>query len=93
MLGEAPTAADVHVWVTLVQLDTVHRWHLDATAMDRAAGYASLWAYARRMAARPEFARRLDIDMVIRRHRAHCRGSEAAGAAIRLVDRPTVTTP
>ncbi|WP_411112065.1 glutathione S-transferase C-terminal domain-containing protein [Streptomyces sp. c-19] len=93
VLGETPTAADVHVWVTLVQLDTVHRWHLDATAMDRVAGYGSLWAYARRMAARPEFARRLDIDAVLRRHRAHCRGREAAGAAIRLVDWPTATTP
>ncbi|MFD3532421.1 glutathione S-transferase C-terminal domain-containing protein [Streptomyces sp. NPDC058664] len=88
VLGDAPTAADVRVWVTLVRLDTVHRRHLDATAMDRIAGHPALWAYARRLAARAEFARRLDIDAVTRRHRAHCRGREAAGAAIRLVDRP-----
>ncbi|WP_329275621.1 glutathione S-transferase C-terminal domain-containing protein [Streptomyces sp. NBC_00691] len=86
VLGDAPTAADVQVWVTLVQLDTVHRWHLDAAAMDRVADYPALWAYARRLAARPEFARRLDIDGILRRHRTHCRGREAAGAGIRLVD-------
>ncbi|WP_338498312.1 glutathione S-transferase C-terminal domain-containing protein [Streptomyces sp. SJL17-4] len=86
VLGDAPTAADVHVWVTLVQLDTVHRWHLDAAAMDRVAGYPALWAYARRLAARPEFAHRLDIEGILRRHRTHCRGREAAGAGIRLVD-------
>ncbi|MFD3726778.1 glutathione S-transferase C-terminal domain-containing protein [Streptomyces sp. NPDC058671] len=91
VLGEAPTAADVRVWVTLVQLDTVHRWHLDATAMDRVAAHPALWSYARRLAARPEFARRLDIDAVVRRHRAHCRGREAAGAAIRIVDWPTTS--
>ncbi|MER6098027.1 glutathione S-transferase C-terminal domain-containing protein [Streptomyces sp. NPDC001728] len=90
VLGDAPTAADVHVWATLVQLDTVHRWHLDAAAMDRVAAHPALWAYARRLAARPEFGRCLDIDAVMRRHRAHCRGREAAGAAIRLVDWPAL---
>ncbi|MDV9192768.1 glutathione S-transferase C-terminal domain-containing protein [Streptomyces sp. SR27] len=90
VLGDAPTAADVHVWTTLVQLDTVHRWHLDAAAMDRVAAHPALWAYARRLAARPEFSRCLDIDAVMRRHRAHCRGREAAGAAIRLVDWPAI---
>ncbi|MGW0121201.1 glutathione S-transferase C-terminal domain-containing protein [Streptomyces sp. NPDC003327] len=86
VLGAAPTAADVHVWVTLVRLDTVHRWHLDAAALDRVADHPALWAYAQRLAARPEFARHLDIDALLRRHRAHCRGREAAGAAIRIVD-------
>ncbi|ALO06532.1 Glutathione S-transferase domain protein [Streptomyces venezuelae] len=86
VLGDRPTAADVQVWVTLVQLDTVHRWHLDAAAMDRVAGHPALWAYAQRLAARPEFARHLDIDAVLRRHSAHCRGHEAAGAGIRIVD-------
>ncbi|RSS44587.1 glutathione S-transferase C-terminal domain-containing protein [Streptomyces sp. WAC08241] len=86
VLGDGPTLADVHVWITLVQLDTVHRWHLDATAMDRVAAHPALWAYAQRLAARPEFARHLDIDAVLRRHRAHCRGREAAGAGIRIVD-------
>ncbi|MEU7018532.1 glutathione S-transferase C-terminal domain-containing protein [Streptomyces sp. NPDC046385] len=86
VLGDAPTAADVTVWVTLVQLDTVHRWHLDAAAMDRVAGHPALWAYAQRLAALPAFGRHLDIDGVLAHHRAHCRGREAAGAAMRIVD-------
>ncbi|GAA2770862.1 glutathione S-transferase C-terminal domain-containing protein [Streptomyces showdoensis] len=86
VLGDAPTAADVTVWVTLVQLDTVHRWHLDAAAMDRVAGHPALWAYAQRLAALPAFGRHLDIDAVLAHHRAHCRGREAAGAAMRIVD-------
>ena len=86
VLGDAPTAADVTVWVTLVQLDTVHRWHLDAAAMERVAGYAALWAYAGRLAAHPAFGRHLDVDALLARHRAHCRGREAAGAAMRIVD-------
>ncbi|MFJ9823244.1 glutathione S-transferase C-terminal domain-containing protein [Streptomyces sp. NPDC101160] len=86
VLGDTPTAADVTVWVTLVQLDTVHRWHLDAAAMERVAGHAALWAYAGRLAARPEFGRHLDVEGLLARHRAHCRGQEAAGAAMRIVD-------
>ncbi|CAM5465813.1 hypothetical protein SNARM312S_06953 [Streptomyces narbonensis] len=54
--------------------------------MDRVAAHPALWAYAQRLAARPEFARHLDIDAVLSRHRAHCRGHEAAGAGIRIVD-------
>ncbi|MEU2544355.1 glutathione S-transferase C-terminal domain-containing protein [Streptomyces roseolus] len=86
VLGDAPTLADVHVWCALVRLDTVHRWHLDAGAVRRIAGHRALWAYARRLAARPEFARHLDVAAVLRRHRAHCAGREAAGAAIGIVD-------
>ncbi|MFE5297182.1 glutathione S-transferase C-terminal domain-containing protein [Streptomyces sp. NPDC056632] len=86
VLGDALTAADVTVWGTLVQLDTVHRWHLDAAAMDRVAAHPALWAYAARLAARPAFGRHLDIDALLDRHRAHCRGREAAGAAMRIVD-------
>ncbi|MER7515686.1 glutathione S-transferase C-terminal domain-containing protein [Streptomyces sp. NPDC126499] len=86
VLGDAPTAADVTVWVTLVQLDTVHRWHLDAAAMERVAGYTALWSYAGRLAAHSAFGRHLDVDALLDRHRAHCRGREAAGAAMRIVD-------
>ncbi|MFI8419914.1 glutathione S-transferase C-terminal domain-containing protein [Streptomyces sp. NPDC085479] len=86
LLGSAPTLADVHVWGALVRLDTVHRWHLDAAALHRVAGHRALWAYAQRLAAHPAFARHLDVDAVLRRHRAHCTGREAAGAAIRIVD-------
>ncbi|MFG2872501.1 glutathione S-transferase C-terminal domain-containing protein [Streptomyces sp. NPDC048338] len=89
VLGSAPTAADVQVWVTLVQLDTVHRWHLDAAAMDRVADHPALWSYAQRLAGHDEFGRHLDIDALAVGHRAHCRGREAAGGAIRIVDWPS----
>ncbi|HZG04678.1 MAG TPA: glutathione S-transferase C-terminal domain-containing protein [Streptomyces sp.] len=86
VLGDEPTAADVRLWVTLVQLDTVHRWHLDAAAVHHVADRPHLWAYARRLAARPAFGRHLDLDGIARRHHAHCRGLEAAGAAVQIVD-------
>ncbi|MET7296151.1 glutathione S-transferase C-terminal domain-containing protein [Streptomyces griseoloalbus] len=80
------TLADVQLWVTLVQLDTVHRHHLDAAAVDRITDRPRLWAYARRLAAHPAFGSHLDLDGIARRHHAHCRGTEAAGAAVRIVD-------
>ncbi|MFD9123872.1 glutathione S-transferase C-terminal domain-containing protein [Kitasatospora sp. NPDC059571] len=86
LLGDGPTAADVRLWVTLVQLDTVHRWHLDAAAVDRIADHPRLWAYARRLAGHPCFGRHLDLDGIARRHHARCRGEEAAGAAMQIVD-------
>ncbi|MEU5150022.1 glutathione S-transferase C-terminal domain-containing protein [Streptomyces yangpuensis] len=88
LLGERLTAADVQVWVTLVQLDTVHRWHLDAEAVYRITDHPRLWSCARRLAAHPAFAAHLDLDGIALRHHAHCRGSEAAGAAVRIVDWP-----
>ncbi|MFI8106094.1 glutathione S-transferase C-terminal domain-containing protein [Streptomyces sp. NPDC086023] len=88
VLGDELTAADVRLWVTLVQLDTVHRWHLDAAAVYRITDHPRLWSYARRLAAHPAFAPHLDLDGIARRHHAHCRGKEAAGAAIRIVDWP-----
>ncbi|WP_431683239.1 glutathione S-transferase C-terminal domain-containing protein [Kitasatospora sp. KL5] len=86
LLGEGVTLADVRVWASLVELDTVHRWHLNAAAVDRIADHPRVWAYARRLAAHPAFGRHLDLDGVARRHRAHCRGEEAAGAAMPIVD-------
>ncbi|MGW7436987.1 glutathione S-transferase C-terminal domain-containing protein [Streptomyces sp. NPDC054849] len=86
LLGAELTAADVQLWVTLVQLDTVHRWHLDAAAVYRITDHPHLWAYARRLAAAPAFASHLDLDGIAHRHHAHCRGTEAAGAAVRIVD-------
>ncbi len=80
------TSADVELWVALVQLDTVHRWHLDAAAVHRIAGHRRLWSYARRLAARPAFGAHLDLDGIARRHHARCRGQEAAGAAVQIVD-------
>ncbi|MFD7631706.1 glutathione S-transferase C-terminal domain-containing protein [Streptomyces sp. NPDC059851] len=88
VLGGELTAADVQVWVTLVQLDTVHRWHLDAAAVYRITDHPHLWSYARRLASHPAFASHLDLDGIARRHHARCRGMEAAGAAVRIVDWP-----
>jgi putative glutathione S-transferase len=86
LLRDEITAADVELWVTLVQLDTVHRHHLDAAAMQRVAAHATLWAYARRLAAHPSFGAHLDLDAIARRHHARCRGLEAAGAAVQILD-------
>ncbi|KIF02479.1 glutathione S-transferase, partial [Streptomyces sp. RSD-27] len=92
VLGGELTAADVQVWVTLVQLDTVHRWHLDAAAVYRLTDHPHLWSYARRLASHPAFARHLDLDAITLRHHARCRGEEAAGAAVRIVDWPAPAT-
>ncbi|MFD8804536.1 glutathione S-transferase C-terminal domain-containing protein [Streptomyces sp. NPDC059597] len=80
------TAADVHLWVCLVQLDTVHRCHLDASAVHRIADHPALWSYARRLAAHPAFGTHLDLDGIARRHHGHCQGLEAAGAAVQILD-------
>ncbi|WP_129843195.1 glutathione S-transferase C-terminal domain-containing protein [Streptomyces sp. RFCAC02] len=86
LLGDTPTAADIHLWVTLVHLDLVHRWHLDAAAVHRLADRAGLWAYARRLLAEPAFGGLLRPDDITRRHHHRCRGREAAGAAVQIVD-------
>lgn len=88
ILGDEMTAADVQLWVTLVQLDTVHRLHLDAAAVHRVADHPHLWAYARRLASHPAFGTHLDLDGIARRHHAHCQGLEAAGAAVQILDWP-----
>ncbi|MFF5369799.1 glutathione S-transferase C-terminal domain-containing protein [Streptomyces sp. NPDC013187] len=86
VLGDEVTAADVRLWVALVQLDTVHRLHLDAAAVHRIADHPHLWRYARRLAAHPAFGRHLDLDGIAHRHHARCRGLEAAGAAVQILD-------
>ncbi|MGP8303961.1 glutathione S-transferase C-terminal domain-containing protein [Streptomyces inhibens] len=86
LLGGELTAADVQLWVTLVQLDTVHRWHLDAAAVHRVADHPRLWSYARRLAAHPAFGSHLDLDGIALRHHARCQGQEAAGAAVQIVE-------
>ncbi|MER6977954.1 glutathione S-transferase C-terminal domain-containing protein, partial [Streptomyces carpinensis] len=84
--GDQITAADVELWVSLVHLDTVHRVHLDASAVQRIADHPALWAYARRLAAHPAFGAHLDLDGIARRHHARCQGLEAAGAAVQILD-------
>ncbi|MGW5330330.1 glutathione S-transferase C-terminal domain-containing protein [Streptomyces sp. NPDC004014] len=92
LIGDEVTAADVELWVALVQLDTVHRNHLDASAVQRIADHPTLWAYARRLAAHPAFGGHLDLDGIERRHHARCQGLEAAGAAVRILDWAAHTT-
>ncbi|GHF57135.1 glutathione S-transferase C-terminal domain-containing protein [Streptomyces thermodiastaticus] len=86
LTGDRLTAADVTAWATLVQLDTVHRHHLDAAAVHRIADHPALWAHARRLTAHPAFGAHLDLVGIARRHRAACRGLEAAGAAVQILD-------
>lgn len=86
MIRHQITAADVELWVTLVQLDTVHRHHLDAAAVQRIADHPALWDYARRLTADPAFGAHLDLDAISRRHHARCQGLEAAGAAVQILD-------
>ncbi|MFE9437997.1 glutathione S-transferase C-terminal domain-containing protein [Streptomyces sp. NPDC006602] len=86
LIRDEITAADVELWVALVQLDTVHRNHLDASAVQRIADHPTLWAYARRLAAHPAFGGQLDLGGIARRHHARCQGLEAAGAAVQILD-------
>ncbi|MFQ6146361.1 glutathione S-transferase C-terminal domain-containing protein [Streptomyces seoulensis] len=86
VMGDQLTAADVVSWVALVQLDTVHRHHLDAHAVHRVADHPALWAHARRLTAHPAFGAHLDLDGIARRHHAGCRGLEAAGSAVQILD-------
>ncbi|MFF8593806.1 glutathione S-transferase C-terminal domain-containing protein [Streptomyces sp. NPDC015220] len=86
LVGDRLTAADVVLWTALVQLDIVHRHHLDARAVQRVADHPALWAHARRLTAHPAFGTRLDLDGIARRHHARCRGLEAAGSAVQILD-------
>ncbi|MFD4789704.1 glutathione S-transferase C-terminal domain-containing protein [Streptomyces sp. NPDC058459] len=86
LAGGRLTAADIDLWVSLVQLDTVHRCHLDASAVHRITGFTALWSYARRLAAHPAFGTHLDLDGIARRHHGRCQGLEAAGAAVQILD-------
>ncbi|MFG2265899.1 glutathione S-transferase C-terminal domain-containing protein [Streptomyces sp. NPDC048720] len=86
VIRDEVTVADVELWVALVQLDTVHRNHLDAAAVQRIAGQPVLWAYARRLTAHPAFGTHLNLDGIARRHHARCHGLEAAGAAVPILD-------
>ncbi|SOD64009.1 putative glutathione S-transferase [Streptomyces zhaozhouensis] len=86
VLGDELTAADVELWVALVRLDTVHRCHLGADAVHRIADHPALWAYARRLLTHPAFGGKLRLTDLTRHHAHHCRGLEAAGAAVPIID-------
>jgi putative glutathione S-transferase len=78
------TAADVDLWVTLVQLDVVHRLHLDADVMRVISGHDNLWSYVRRLHDHPAFHRNFHADDMARLHRLTCRDPESSGAAVTL---------
>ncbi|RII09359.1 Glutathionyl-hydroquinone reductase YqjG [Streptomyces sp. YIM 130001] len=78
------TLADIQLWATLVQLDTVHRPRLSAETVRRIAENTQLWAYARRLAQCPEFGGQLDPDGIEQRRRAS--DPQAPGAGVPLVD-------
>ncbi|OPC84280.1 hypothetical protein B4N89_28110 [Embleya scabrispora] len=86
LLGDRLTSADVHLWVTLVHLDAVHKRHLDAADVHRLAAHPHLWAYARRLNLIPAFRDNLRLDHIARNHRSHCRGPAASGVSIALND-------
>lgn len=74
----------------LVQLDTVHRNHLDTAAVRRVADHPP--GGPRPHACRPlAFGVHLDVDGIEHCHRARCQGLEAAGAAVRILDRTAHT--
>ena len=76
----------VSVYLYRVAVDTVHRNHVDASAVQRIADHPTLWAYARRLAAHPAFGGNLDLGGIERRHHARCHGLEAAVAAVQILD-------
>ncbi|WP_329454282.1 glutathione S-transferase family protein [Streptomyces sp. NBC_01497] len=84
LLGAELSTADVHAWVTLLMLDTVHRWHLAAPLVERVADHPRLWAYARRLAGNPAFGGAPDRDGMALRHHAPCgcRDTRPAGAPL-----------
>jgi putative glutathione S-transferase len=84
VLGGCLTAADVDLWTALVQLDAVHRLHLDADTVELLAGHRHLWSYVRRLHELPAFHRNFRAEETARLHARTCRGPGCSGAAVRL---------
>jgi putative glutathione S-transferase len=91
LLGDGVTAADVHLWVTLVHLDAVHRHHLTASDAHRIARRRHVWEYVERLGRMPAFGGNLRHDDIARAHRGRCRGPLATGAGVALVEWPAQT--
>jgi putative glutathione S-transferase len=86
LLGDTPTAADVHLWTTLLHVDAVHRLHLRADDVRRIADHPSLWAYFGRLYEIPAFRDNVRLDHIARHHRSSCRGPAASGSGVPIVD-------
>lgn len=86
LVGDVVTAADVHLWVTLLHVDAVHRRHLHAHDVRRIAAHPSVWAYFARLHRIPAFRDNARLDHIDRYHRSSCRGPAAGGANVPVVD-------
>ncbi|WP_436775573.1 glutathione S-transferase C-terminal domain-containing protein [Yinghuangia sp. YIM S09857] len=91
LLGGHLTAADVHLWATLLHVDAVHRRHLAADDVLRIADHPALWAYFARLYAIPAFRDNLRLDHIARHHTSSCRGPAASGGSVPIVDWPRLT--
>ncbi|NUU25867.1 MAG: glutathione S-transferase family protein [Streptomycetaceae bacterium] len=86
LLGDTLTAADVHLWTTLLHVDAVHRLHLRAEDVRRLAEHPSLWGYFARLYAIPAFRDNARLDHIAIHHRSSCRGPAAGGSGVPIVD-------
>ncbi|WP_436786905.1 glutathione S-transferase C-terminal domain-containing protein [Yinghuangia sp. YIM S10712] len=91
LLGPELTAADVHLWTTLLHVDAVHRLHLHADDVRRIAEHPALWDYFARLHEIPAFRDNLRLDHINRHHRSSCRGPAASGSGVPVVDWPRVS--
>jgi len=66
LVGDAPTEADVRLWVTLARFDSVYYSHFK-TSIRRLTDYPGLWGYARDLYSRPAFRETTNFDH-IKRH-------------------------
>ncbi|UGQ12565.1 glutathione S-transferase C-terminal domain-containing protein [Yinghuangia sp. ASG 101] len=65
--GESLTLSDIRLWVTLIRFETTYRAAIDHDGR-ALPDWPNLWAYTRRLFARPEFASTTDLG-VLREHR------------------------
>ncbi|MEU8135782.1 glutathione S-transferase C-terminal domain-containing protein [Streptodolium elevatio] len=91
LLGDHLTAADVHLWTTLLHVDAVHRLHLRAEDVHRIADHPALWNYFERLFANPSFGGNVRLDHIARHHTSSCRGPAAGGSSVPIVDWPRLT--
>lgn len=86
LLGDMLSAADVHLWTTLLHVDAVHRLHLRADDVRRIADHPALWGYFERLYANAAFRDNVRLDHIARHHTSSCRGPASSGAAVPIVD-------
>ncbi|MGA4543076.1 glutathione S-transferase C-terminal domain-containing protein [Uniformispora flossi] len=85
LLGATLTAADVHLWTTLLHVDAVHRLHLRAEDVRALAEHTAVWDYFARLSEIPAFRDNVRRDHIAAHHRSTCRGPAASGSTVSLV--------